>query len=211
VEADHLRPYEKAENHYNVPVEKLVPYENNPRDNEHSVKYVINTIKAVGFINPIIVDENWIILAGHTRLKAIKEMRWTECPHVKQVFGLSEEKKKLYRLADNSTNEAAAWNQTKLDHELKGIKELFKLTDFYLKVPDEADKADEKFDDTNCTFPLVPQFSEKYDALIVMFKNDIDFNNFKAKLNLEKVQSYKNSEQGEVRVVWFERLQQCLK
>ena len=51
-------------------VDEIKPYEKNPRHNEEAVKYVANSIKEFGFKNPIIIDKNNVIIAGHTRLKA---------------------------------------------------------------------------------------------------------------------------------------------
>lgn len=53
-----------------VPIDSVKPYENNPRENDDAVEGVVNSIKEFGFISPIIVDDENIILAGHTRLKA---------------------------------------------------------------------------------------------------------------------------------------------
>ena len=49
----------------------LIPYENNPRKNDDAVPYVAESIEQCGYITPIVVDENNVILAGHTRLKAL--------------------------------------------------------------------------------------------------------------------------------------------
>ncbi len=56
-------------------VSKIVPYVNNPRLNKNAVDYVANSIKEFGFKVPIIVDQNNVIVAGHTRLKAAKKVR----------------------------------------------------------------------------------------------------------------------------------------
>ena len=52
-------------------VGELIPYENNPRNSDEAVDYVANSINEFGFKVPIIVDKNNVIIAGHTRLKAI--------------------------------------------------------------------------------------------------------------------------------------------
>ena len=52
----------------------LIPYENNPRNNENAVEAVAGSIREFGFKNPIIVDQNNVIVAGHTRLLAAKEL-----------------------------------------------------------------------------------------------------------------------------------------
>lgn len=53
-------------------INEIFPYENNPRNNENAVKEVASSIENFGFLVPIIIDKNGIIIAGHTRLKAAK-------------------------------------------------------------------------------------------------------------------------------------------
>lgn len=55
-----------------VKLSEIKPYENNPRKNDDAVEAVMESIKQCGYVAPIIVDENMIILAGHTRFKALK-------------------------------------------------------------------------------------------------------------------------------------------
>lgn len=62
-----------------VNVNRIIPYENNPRKNDDAVKVVAESIKQCEYVSPIIVDENMVILAGHTRLKALKSLNITEC------------------------------------------------------------------------------------------------------------------------------------
>ena len=93
------------------------PYENNPRINDEAVDDVAESIKQCSYIAPIVVDENGVILAGHTRYKALKKLGYKECDVV-VVTGLSDEQKKKYRLYDNKTQEFASWDQKKLSQEL---------------------------------------------------------------------------------------------
>ena len=61
-------------------VKDLIPYQNNPRKNDEAVDYVAASIKEFGFKVPIIIDQNNEIVAGHTRLKAAKELHLKEVP-----------------------------------------------------------------------------------------------------------------------------------
>ena len=96
------------------------PYENNPRIIDAAVPQVVESINQCGYITPIVVDEDGIILAGHTRFKALEEMGVEMCDVV-VVSGLSEEQKKKYRLLDNKTGEVATWDAMKLREELKDV------------------------------------------------------------------------------------------
>lgn len=103
-----------------LPIEQIKPYENNPRLNDDAVEAVRKSMEQCGYIAPIVVDENGVVLAGHTRLKALKEMGAKEC-EVLEVAGLSDDEKRKYRLLDNKTNELALWDFDKLAEELEGL------------------------------------------------------------------------------------------
>lgn len=103
-----------------VMLSKLVPYANNPRKNDDAVPAVEASIEQVGYITPIVVDENYEVLAGHTRLKALNAMGTKEA-EVLIVEGLTDEEKRKYRLLDNKTSEAADWDINLLELELANI------------------------------------------------------------------------------------------
>lgn len=99
---------------------QIKPYENNPRKNEAAVNAVIESIKQCGYCNPILIDENNVILAGHTRYKALQRLGWTEAEVVVKT-GLTDEQKRKYRILDNKTNEFATWDYDLLEKELEGL------------------------------------------------------------------------------------------
>ncbi len=96
------------------------PYENNPRKNDDAVNAVAESIRQCTYITPIIVDEEHVILAGHTRYKALKALGTEEVPCL-VCDGLTEEQKKKYRFLDNKTGEKATWDLMKLEVELEGV------------------------------------------------------------------------------------------
>lgn len=99
---------------------EIKPYENNPRNNDGAVEAVAESIRQCEYIAPIVVDEEGVILAGHTRLKALQRLEKTEAD-VLIVSGLTEAQKRKYRLLDNKTNELADWNFDLLTAELEGL------------------------------------------------------------------------------------------
>lgn len=101
-------------------VNDLIPYENNPRNNDEAVDFVANSIKEFGFKVPIVVDSDNVVIAGHTRLKASKKLGLKEVPTI-IADDLTEEQVKAFRLADNKAGEIATWDDKKLDLELAGI------------------------------------------------------------------------------------------
>ena len=102
-------------------VDEVIPYENNPRFNDEAVEFVANSIKEFGFKVPIIIDKNNVIVAGHTRLKAAKELGLKEVPTIK-ADDLTKDQVKAFRLADNKVSEKALWDMSKLNIELDDIK-----------------------------------------------------------------------------------------
>lgn len=103
-----------------VALKEIIPYERNPRLNDEAVAAVKESIRQCEYIAPIIVDENMTILAGHTRHKALAELK-KQTVEVLQVTGLTEPQKKKYRLLDNKTNEFADWDYDLLNEELEGL------------------------------------------------------------------------------------------
>ena len=103
-----------------VSLDQIVPYENNPRKNDDAVEAVKESIRQCEYISPIIVDEDMMILAGHTRAKALEELEVEEV-EVLKVEGLSEQEKRKFRLLDNKTGEIAGWDFTMLDIELQDL------------------------------------------------------------------------------------------
>lgn len=71
----------------------IKPYDKNPRKNEAAVPDVAESIKQVGYITPIVVDEDNVVLCGHTRLKALKRNGEKEVDGVLRVSGLTDEQK----------------------------------------------------------------------------------------------------------------------
>ena len=101
-------------------IAEITPYENNPRRNDTAVAAVEESIRQCGYIAPIIVDEDGVILAGHTRYKALQKLGRTECEVVVKE-GLTEEQKRKYRILDNKTSELAQWDFELLADELADL------------------------------------------------------------------------------------------
>ena len=101
-------------------IEDIIPYKNNPRINDDAVAGVVESIRQCGELDPIEVDENNIILSGHTRLKAYNQLGYDSIS-VLRITGLTEPQKRKYRLLTNKTGEVAAWDFDKLELELEGL------------------------------------------------------------------------------------------
>lgn len=103
-----------------VDVNDLIPYENNPRKNEKAVAAVAASIREFGFLRPIIVDENYVIISGHTRRLAALELGLKTVP-VHVAHDMSEAQARAYRVIDNRIAELATWDADKLQEEIAQI------------------------------------------------------------------------------------------
>ncbi|HEY7310274.1 MAG TPA: DNA modification methylase [Gemmataceae bacterium] len=101
----------------------IQPYANNPRVNDAAVDAVAASIQEFGFRQPIVVDEDGVIIVGHTRYKAALKLGLEEVPiHV--AVGLTPAQAKAYRLADNQTATLSCWDDDKLPIELAQLQAL---------------------------------------------------------------------------------------
>lgn len=141
-------------------IDEIKEYENNPRINDGAVEAVANSIKEFGFKVPIVVDEDNIIIAGHTRYKAALKLNLERVPCI-VASDLLPEQAKAYRLADNKVSELAKWDFNALAKELGDLnldmqKFGFEVEDFNLdEFGEEFNLADgEKGELEQITFTL---------------------------------------------------------
>jgi len=106
----------------NTPIESVIPYARNPRKNDEAAAKVAASLKEFGWQQPIVVDSDMVIIAGHTRLLAAQRLGMTEVP-VAIADGLSPEQVKAYRLADNRVAQEAEWDNDLLALELADLKD----------------------------------------------------------------------------------------
>jgi site-specific DNA-methyltransferase (adenine-specific) len=105
------------------PIASIKPYENNPRQNDAGVDAVAASIREFGFRQPVVVDEDGVIIVGHTRYKAALKLGLEEVP-VHVASGLTPAQAKAYRLADNQTATLSAWDDDKLPLELLQLQQM---------------------------------------------------------------------------------------
>ena len=117
-----------------IKIDQIIPYDQNPRDNSAAVEKVAQSLSEFGWQQPIVVDEDMVILAGHTRHLAALSLGMKDVP-VHVAFGLSEAQKKAYRIVDNKTSELAEWDKELLKAEFAALQDLdfdLQLTGFDL-------------------------------------------------------------------------------
>ena len=124
----------------NIPVDQLIPYErNNKIHTEEQVKKIAKSIKELWFRAPILVDENFVILAGHWRLAAAQKLKLKEVPVI-QYTDLTEEQKKKYRLLDNRLSDLSEYDLDNLKLELQELNDGWMndlFSEFDLKLEEE--------------------------------------------------------------------------
>lgn len=106
-----------------VALTEIKPYENNPRKNAKAVEVVKDSIERFGFKQPIVLDKDSVIIAGHTRYLAANDLGWAQVPAI-YATDLSEEDVRKYRLMDNKSAEFADWDNDLLRQELEQFQEL---------------------------------------------------------------------------------------
>ena len=139
----------------NVEIEKLKPYKNNARTHsDEQIEKIAKSMKEFGFINPILVDGNLNVIAGHGRILGAKKLGMKEVPCL-FIENLTEEQKRAYIIADNRLAEDAGWDKELLKIELEDLKNMnfditltgFELEDFDFSM-DETEVIEDEFDET---------------------------------------------------------------
>lgn len=132
-----------------ISIDRIKPYENNPRNiSDEAIRAVAESIRQYGFRQPIVVDSNYVIIAGHTRYHASKYLNLSVVP-VHVATDLSEEQVRAYRIADNRSNEFAEWDIDLLQSELSKLGddaisyEAFALDDLLATIKDSIERQNE--------------------------------------------------------------------
>lgn len=169
----------------NVALSRLKEYANNPRYNEAAVDAVAESIRQCEYVSPIVVDEDFEILAGHTRRKALLKLGKTEdC--VLQITGLTNAQKRKFRLLDNKTNEFASWDAAKLEEELADLD--FEDFDFHFDGMNDdfmpADIATVDADEIESKFNVCILCEDADEMEKLKEKLGVDFNEFSRRVTV---------------------------
>lgn len=147
-----------------LPLSEIKPYENNPRRiSEEAVSAVAESIRQTGYNSPIIVGEDHVILAGHTRLLALQELGYTEAQCL-VISGLTEEQQRKYRILDNKLGELSEWDETLLQEELSVLNlDGFRWFDEPTPIEATGPKEEETPEDKDIRCPRCGALVEKYE------------------------------------------------
>tara|TARA_Y100001937_G_scaffold65715_1_gene89913 strand:+ start:5644 stop:6219 length:576 start_codon:yes stop_codon:yes gene_type:complete len=143
-------------------IEDIKPYQKNPRKNQ-PVDKVAKSIKEFGFNNPIIIDKDNVIIAGHTRWKAAQKLNMKEVPTVQ--VELTKEKAKMYRIIDNKLSEEAIWDKFLLDLEVSDLP----MEEWDFEFDDNSDEVLEEINIERNTEGI--QATDQQKKLIFMYQD----------------------------------------
>jgi len=148
-------------------IDKVKPYDKNPRNNDGAVEATANSIREFGWQQPIVVDTDGVIIVGHTRLKAAKKLKLDQVP-VTVAENLKDEQVKAYRLADNKTGELAEWESKMLNEELGEILNI-DMEQFGF----EPEKDEEIEEEPEIEFSQ--ELNEENNYIVLKFDNSVDW------------------------------------
>ena len=128
----------------NIPTKDLVPYDRNAKKHDETqINNVAESIKQYGFVQPIVIDKGNVVVIGHCRLLAAKQLKLKEVPCV-CVEDLTEEQVKALRIVDNKSNESE-YDFDILADELVDLD--FSGFDFDFKMPYQEEESSVNIDD----------------------------------------------------------------
>lgn len=173
-------------------LDEIKPYEKNPRKNDEAVQYVAESIKEFGFKVPIVIDNNNVIVAGHTRYKAAKKLSLTKVPCI-IADDLTDKQIQAYRLADNKVSEFAKWDNGLLDAEIFDIGIDIDMCLFGFEEKGEEDE------EVEADVPFTETLGEVHNYLVLYFDNDVDWLQAQSLFDIKPVKEYSTRKDGAIK------------
>lgn len=181
-------------------IKDLKPYKKNAKKHtKEQVEKIANSIKEFGFTQPVIIDKNMEVVAGHGRILGAKKAGLKNVPTV-MLEELTEEQIKAYRLVDNKLNESE-WDTELLNEELT---ELFEngidMTDFSFgkNIIDELEEQIEVEKDVKAKVPFTKYVDEDTQYVVLKFNNTRDWNHIISVLGLTTVKAFSTKKDGKI-------------
>lgn len=154
-------------------INSVKPYENNPRSHDKNIEELAESIKTFGFKNPILINSDNVIIAGHGRYAAAKKIGLKEVPCI-YADDLNEEDCNLFRIVENEASAKANWDIDKLIEEINDCDDVFtgfkykELEALGEKLVEEAKAINESLDDK-----LKEKEKAKYKITVVVNQHEI--------------------------------------
>lgn len=161
-----------------LPIDDIKPASNNPRTiPARAVELVAYSLKEFGWQQPLVVDAQHILIAGHTRWQAARSLGLKQCPVV-VAEGLTDEQVRAYRIADNRTHDYTTWDYTELVAQLEelspsfsdvlGLADWGNIVDTFNNLESDdfgVDLPDDVIADLKTSFAVIVVFRDKTTAL----------------------------------------------
>jgi ParB-like chromosome segregation protein Spo0J len=175
-----------------TPIDDLIDYAMNSRTHSpEQVGQVAASIREFGFTNPVLIDEDGMIIAGHGRVMAAKKLKLTEVPCI-ILSGLTPTQKKAYVIADNKLALNAEWDIEKLELELQSLNEEnygLDVLGFDSKELDELLNPLEEEPEIEPDVVFSEELGEAQNYIVLTFDNDMDWLAAQTYFGLESVHS----------------------
>lgn len=176
-------------------IDELIVSEYNPRKlNMKDFKALKDSLRKYGFLDPLIVNVNPerkdVIIGGHQRREAWKELGKETIPTIEVNLSIEDEKELNIRL--NRSAGAFDINLLGIMFSKDKLLEIGFNESELSKIETEFEKTISEFDNSNCEYPIVPKFNEKYDYILIVCENEMDNLRLRTLLTMEKQKSYKN-------------------
>ena len=169
-------------------IDDLRPYEKNAKKHDDTqIKNVAESIKQFGFVQPIVIDADGVIVIGHCRYEASRRLGLKEVPCV-MVDELSDDQVKALRLADNKTNESP-WDSELLNEELQTLFGKIDMNDFGFPVQIENLDNEDLIGEEK----IATELNEANNYVVLQFGNETDWEEAMLKLGLENVSTGEHS------------------
>jgi len=187
-------------------INKIIPYAKNPRKNDAAIAKVAASIKEFGWRQPIVVDAEMVVIAGHTRLEAARQLGLESVP-VHIATDLTANQIKAYRIADNRVSEEAKWDEALLALEIGDLQldgydvtqtgfDLGEIENLFL----EKEQGE---NDAEAEWTGMPEFNQQdktaFRSFPIHFKNQEAVDQFAALIN-QKISD-------RTRYVWFPEIE----
>lgn len=174
----------------NIAVKDLIPYDKNTKKHDDvQINNVAESIKQYGFVQPIVIDKNNVVVIGHCRLLAAKKLKMADVPCV-CVDDLTEEQVKALRIVDNKSNESD-WLNDILELELFDVD----LSAFDFDFGLDKKKGKEEIEGE---VPFTEVLGEENNYIVLKFDNTVDWLQLESLFDLETVKAYSSRTDGKI-------------
>lgn len=197
-----------------IDIDKLIPADYNPRKiSPKQMDDLKNSIIEFGITEPVVLNTHKsrmnIIISGHQRVEALKQMKFKQAPVFKVKLELEKEKELNVRM----NKAGGTWDQAILESvDIFNREDLINWGFIEADFSEIDDIVNKHFEDSGePVYPIVPEFSEKYGYVLIMATNEIDLAFLDNYFDVEVEQGYKNSKVGVGRVVQFEKFKKIIK